>query len=138
MPLACLLMIVLAFKPTWRRWVGFFLPIVAAVIFAFTQLAISSGEAFSEIVPVNTDDHEALALMTRNLIGLFVVSSLLLVVLDRRQAKGDGPSWLGLGVTIMVAITTISSVLATAWMVRTGDEGARLVWDSVLLVRHLP
>ncbi len=135
MPLACLVTVVLGFKSRWRRWVGFFLPIAAAVIFIFTQLAISSGDAFSEIVPVNTDDHEALALMTRNWIGLFTVSSLILAFFDRWQAKDDGPDWLSIAVPAMVAVTILSSVAATVWMVRTGDEGARLVWENVLFTQ---
>lgn len=134
MPLAALVMLVLAFKPTWRHWVGFSLPLAAMVILVFTQLAISSGEEFSEIVPVNTDDHEALAITTRNLIGLFAICSLVLVILERRRVQENQPRWLGPAVLIMVAATTLSSVLATVWMVRTGDEGARLVWENVLRI----
>ena len=133
MPLATIVTLVLAFRPTWRRRVGFALPAVAVVILALTQLAISSGNAFDEIVGtrVNTDDHESLALMTRNFIAVFVVASLLLALFDRWHAKG-GSGAAGSGVLLLVAVTTISSLLATTWMIRTGDEGARLVWDGIL------
>ncbi len=33
--------------------------------------------------------------------------------------------------------SAVLSVLATIWMVRTGDEGARLVWDGVIGVVRL-
>jgi len=61
---------------------------------------------------------------------------LLLSIFDRWQAKG-GPGWLRSAVLIMVVITSLSSVVATVWMARTGDEGARLVWENVLLLPAL-
>lgn len=133
MPLATLATLVLAFRPTWRRRVGFVLPVVAVVVLGVTQLAISSGSAFDEIVGdrVDTDTHESLALMTRNFIGVFVVASLLLAILDRWHVRG-GPSFVGSGVLVLVVAAVASSLLATAWMIRTGDEGARLVWDGIL------
>ena len=136
MPLGTLLTLVLAVRPTWRRRVGFLLPVVAAVVLAVTQLAVMSGSKFDEVVGdrVNTDTHESLALMTRNLVVVFLLASLILAIFDRWHRKG-GPAWLGSGVLIAVALTTMSSALATLWMIRTGDEGARLVWDGILVLR---
>lgn len=133
MPLAMLGTLVLAFRPAWRRRVGFLLPGVAVIVLGVTQLAISSGSAFDEVVGdrVDTETHEGLALMTRNFIAVFLVASLLLALLDRWHARG-GPPFVGSGILLAVVVTVASSLLATAWMVRTGDEGARLVWDGIL------
>ncbi|MGI9616287.1 MAG: DUF2231 domain-containing protein [Acidimicrobiales bacterium] len=133
-PLTTLLTLVFVVRPMWRRRAWYALPGAAALCIGTTQLAIMSGEAFDEIAgdAIDTSTHETLALWTRAFLVLFFVASLVLAVLDRRLATGSGPGWAGSGVLIMVAVTTILSILASVWMFRTGDEGARLVWDGVL------
>ncbi len=135
-PITTLIALVLAVRPTWRRRAWFVLPAAGAIGLFLTQMAIMSGVAFDEIAgdAVDTSTHESLALGTRALIAIFLVASVVLAVLDRRVDKGGADSWVGSGVLVMVAITTLSSILASVWMYRTGHEGARLVWDGVLTV----
>jgi hypothetical protein len=118
----------------WRRRARFVLPAAGAICVATTQLAITSGEALDDIAgdAIDTSAHESFALWTRAFLVIFLASSLILAALERRLAKGGGPGWIGSGVLLMVAVTTISSILASVWIFRTGDEGARLVWDGVL------
>lgn len=134
MPLAFLLTIVLTAKPDWRRRSGFLLTGAAVAVFAATVLAVFSGRAFDDIVGdrVDTSDHENLAIITLVLVGLFVIASLSLAVFDRWGRRG-GPTWLGSATVISLAATLVISGLATFWMVQTGDEGARLVWDGVIV-----
>ena len=134
MPITTLIALVLAVRPTWRRRAWFVLPAAGAIGLILTQAAIMSGVAFDELAggAVDTSTHESLALGTRALIVIFLVASILLAYLDRRVEKGEPPPWVGSGVLIMVAVTALSSILASVWMYRTGHEGARLVWDGVL------
>jgi hypothetical protein len=110
----------------------------AAVGLVATQLAVSSGYRFDEIAgkAVDTSDHEALGETTRNLVALFLVAALITAGLAGTVAGGDRSGRRRLAVRAGVALTTLSAIMSTIWMVRTGDEGARLVWDGVLLIRR--
>lgn len=133
-PLSTLLTLVLAVRPMWRRRAWYALPAAGLLSLGLTQLAIGSGEAFDDVVGdrIDTGTHENLALWTRAFLVAYLVAALILAVLDRRLAKANGPAWIGSGVLLTVVVTTVLSILATLWMFRTGDEGARLVWDGVL------
>ena len=133
-PMTTLLALVLAVRPTWRRRAWFVLPAAGAICLAVTQLAIMSGTAFDELAggAVDISTHESLALWTRAFIILFLVASIVLAFLDRRIEKGEPPPWVGSSLLVTVAVTALSSVLASFWMYRTGHEGARLVWETVV------
>lgn len=132
-PLATLLAIVMAARPELRRRNGWALAIAATVGLVATQLAVSSGYEFDELVRgiVNTDRHQSLGETTRNFVAVFTVAAVVTAILDRRSPERtvSATQW---GTWLSMAVTTVSGVLATVWMVRTGDEGARLVWDGVL------
>lgn len=137
MPLAALAAIALAIRPRWRRRSSVALAVGAAVVLVSTQLAVRSGTSFDEVVGdrVDTDRHKSLALTTRKLVALFLVSSVGTAVLDvgaRRRIAADDPSWHRPATGAAVAATVITALLAVIWMVRTGDEGARLVWEGVV------
>ena len=135
-PLATLFALACAARPSLRRRAGWALTGAAAVGFVATQLAVSSGYRFDDLLDgaADTTDHQALGETTRNLVAVFLVASLATALLDR---TGGGTStsrrrWAVLGA---MAVATLSSVMATVWMIRTGDEGARLVWDGVIAGR---
>lgn len=134
-PLAMLFALACAARPGLRRRAGWALAGAAVVTLVATQLAVSSGYRFDELLDgaADTSDHQALGETTRNLVAVFAVGSLVTAVLDR---PGGGPSarrrW---AVLAAMAVTTLSSVMATLWVIRTGDEGARLVWDGVIAAR---
>lgn len=133
MPLAAIATIVLALRPQWRRRSGVVLPIAAVAILVLTQLTISSGDAFDEIVGdrVDTTDHRALALTTRWFIVMFAVGAIATAALDRWRDR-SAPQWLTALHGLAIGVSVVGAALATVWMVRTGDEGARLVWDGVI------
>ncbi len=133
LPLTTLAMLILAVRPQLRRRSGLALAAATVVVLVLTQLAISSGLAFDEALEgaINVDDHEALANMTRNFLIVFVLAAIGFAVLDRKTDEGS-PTWFKPASTSLVGLAAISSVLATIWMVRTGDEGAKLVWGTTL------
>ena len=133
MPLTLIAMMVLAARPQLRRRSGLALAAAALVVLLSTQLSIMSGDAFDEALDgaVNVDDHADLAQTTRNFLVVFVLAATGFAVLDRKNSEG-APRWYGPTSTGLVAVAAVSSLLATVWMVRTGDEGARLVWDNLL------
>ena len=138
MPLSLILALWLAAKPNHRRRSGPLLVGAGAVVLVFTVLAVQSGQAFDEIVGdrVDTGDHESLALTTQALVGAFVVASLALTIVDRRHRVEPRP-WSARAGWGLMGLTVVTAALATLWMVRTGDEGARLVWDGVVGVNRL-
>jgi preprotein translocase subunit SecG len=144
MPLALLLTIWLAAKPNHRRRFGLLLAGAALVVLVATFLAVSSGQAFDEIVGdrVDTGDHERLATVTLVLVAAFAVSALAMALVDRRSARATPPeddpsSTLTTAGWALTALTVATAALATLWMVRTGEEGARLVWHGVVGVVRL-
>lgn len=143
-PLSALFALVLAARPGLRRKAGWGLALAAIVTLVSTQLAISSGYAFDELVAgaVNTDKHEALAITGRNFVLLFTLAALVVAVLDWRNRAGSIATTGDVTNSSASTSDTIArvgaiaaglfSVLATVWMFRAGEEGAKLVWSGVI------
>ena len=133
-PLLTLGIIALAARPAWRRGLGpwpFLVSVITAISF---MLAFQSGEAFDEALRRNPafeadiSHHQSLAETTRLfLLGILVVVAVAFV-LDRRSAKSasadERPS------VVLTWAGAVLGVLATIWIIRTGHEGARLVWEG--------
>ena len=134
-PLTTILAIAMTvFPPLRRDWSGR-LALAAALTLFCTQLAVTSGYAFDELVSdlVNTDEHERLGVLTRNLVALFFLAAATLAAVQRwlrtdRDRLGAAVTW------ALMILTAASAVAATVFAVRTGEAGARLVWDGVLTV----
>ncbi len=137
-PLATLFALVVAVVPRLGRRTAWALAAAAAVCLIATQLAVSSGYAFDDLVAgaVDTDEHRGLGETTRNLVLLFFVSAAARAGLGALTVTEDR-RWLVPATRVSSAVATLSSIMATIWMVRTGHEGARLVWDGVLSARLL-
>ena len=132
-PLLTVVLVAMAARPPWRRRLGPAVLVAALALTVATFLTVRSGEAFEEIIGdrVDVSEHEELGQTTMRLVaGTFVV--VLLTVGADRWAGRAGPSWLrpaGLGLSVLAALVAVA---ATYWMIRTGHEGARLVWDGVI------
>lgn len=135
-PLATLLALAVAFVPRLRRQYGWGLVVMALLALVTTQLAISSGGAFDELLDgaADTDEHEQLALMTRNFVVVFLLAATGSAGLER-WSRGDTSKWTERAIWALTAVATLSAVMACVWVLMTGEEGARLVWDGVLTAR---
>lgn len=138
LPIAALATLALAVKRSWRARAGWWLVggVFAVVVMVF--LARGSGQAFDEALDgaVDASAHEDLANTTFLLTLLWFASTATLVALDRR-ANRDGSVDSG-GDTGSVSVSVMRdglavaasafALLATIWLIRTGHEGADLVW----------
>ncbi len=133
MPLAMLATIALAIRPEWRRRYGPALALAAIAVFIATVLAVQSGQEFRRLVgdKIDVRTHADLANTTQIFVAVFMTGALGMAGLDRFRA-GNRPTWMGSLTWVAVIVATVGSILATVWMIRTGDEGARLVWDGVV------
>lgn len=137
LPIAALATVALAIKPSWRVRAGWWFAggVLSIVVMVF--LARGSGQAFDEALDgaVDASVHEDLANTTFVLTLLWLASAAILVGLDRRSthaggARIDDAGSVSLAVihrSFAVAMSTFA-VLATIWLIRTGHEGADLVW----------
>lgn len=133
-PLLAIFALVLVARPSWRRQVGLALPILSAGLAVASLLAKESGEELKRLLgdfAPNTDKHESLANTTLVMIVIVLVASAAMVAADR-WARADGPAWLSRAATALLGLSVVFASLATIWMVRTGHEGARLVWKGTV------
>ncbi len=128
LPIAAGVTVALAIKRTWRRRLGWWFPAGVFSIVVMVFLARSSGQAFDEALDgaVDVTRHAELADRTFVLTIVWFVGAVALVALDRRARgsndRGFAPP------TVVASVTAFFAVLATVWLVRTGHEGADLVW----------
>lgn len=150
MPLLALAAIAVAVRPAWRDRFAVVLGGAGIVLVVATWLAVSSGEAFDDLLDGQApiERHEELARQSRLLAVAFVVFLLATVVIARLQPRRRpgtlardlgaaaahpprSPALGGVG-HACAAITVLLGVLATVWMLRTGHEGAKAVWDGTV------
>ncbi|MGD9792240.1 MAG: DUF2231 domain-containing protein [Acidimicrobiia bacterium] len=145
-PLICLALIAALARPAWRERVGR-IPLWASIVLTVAMfMAKESGEKFEGALvasngfdPKQIDKHAELGDQT------FLLTLLLLVVVAAAtalawrasrtpvpagsSAGSSTPPWL---VPALSAVATVVSVLVVIWTIRTGHEGAKVVWDGVL------
>ncbi len=135
-PLIALAAVVIAIRPQWRVRYAPLMAIASVGAFVATLLARKSGEEFDELLAgqVNVDRHETLADQTALIVFVLVLLTTTAAFISRRspQARADGSPVPSTATTAMSVATVAVAALATWWMVRTGDEGAKLVWDGVV------
>ncbi len=128
-PFASLFTIVLLARPAWRRANGLAWVVLASVAFASTILANQSGGAFNAVLEDRIGDlaarHEELGNQTTLLVFLYLLTTVGAVAAERRRPETT-PG------TVLAVLSALIALAATVWMVRTGHEGARIVWDGVL------
>lgn len=132
-PLMTLFALVVAARPALRRRAGWALALAACVALIATQLAVTSGYRFDELIEgaVNTDRHQDLAEASRNLVVVAVLVLTAVVAIDfrARHAPTDRAETAARVTSVLGALVAVA---ATVWMARAGEEGARLVWSGVL------
>jgi hypothetical protein len=142
-PLVTVLALATAARPAWRRVLSWPLLVASLVIAFVIQASSSSGEEFDELLqgtaPIGR--HEDLANTTRMIVILMLLAALVLVVvgrvLDRREGVRSRLSMSAASarhpaITGLSALVAVLSVLSTVWVVRTGHEGAKVTWESVV------
>ncbi|MFW2383069.1 MAG: hypothetical protein ACN4GZ_15050, partial [Acidimicrobiales bacterium] len=135
MSLLAVLMGIIKRPPVWlqRIVVG-----GTALTVAATWFAVRSGREFDKIIGdrVNTDRHEALANRTMLLVTALAISVGGLGYVISRLGNDQTPRPAGLiRARFVLSLATIAlATLSTIWIVRTGEEGARITWRGVVPV----
>ena len=127
-PLVGLAAIALAFRPEWRRTLGWWPAVAAGVCLISTLLAVGSGNAFDERLDglVDTERHESLALTTLALVAVFFGAT----VAQRLLSGSDGR--LRIVERAVTLLVVVSAGMAVWWTFLTGEEGARITWSGVV------
>ena len=148
LPIAAILTIVLAFKPAWRRRAGWFpfggVFVVTVLLFG----AKESGESFTDAFDsafgegaIDIDRHEELGNMTFVLTLVWLAAMFALTMWESVRGRGatgtSGATDTALTPSQRVsyglsALASLFAVLATIWLIRTGHEGAEVVWSPVV------
>lgn len=151
MPLLALAAIAVAVRPVWRARFGIVLGLASVAVVAATQIAVQSGEAFDDLLhgQAPIDRHAELARQSRLLAAGFALSLLATVAVaavQRKRRRGPvfgapdrGPaaarrprSRLAVLGHACATVAVLLGMLGTVWMLRTGHEGAKAVWDGTV------
>lgn len=138
-PLLAVLAVAYGVLPRWRPRLGWAVAALAVVTPVLAFVATESGEAFEEALAEKGYPADVLAqinthseygeLLLRATLALAVAAIVLLLATSRHPRAQALPSWLPVVLTVVVVLF---AVLAVAYVYRTGDSGARAVWEGVL------
>jgi len=148
LPIAAILTIVLTLKPAWRRRAGWFSFSGVFVVTVLLFGAKESGESFSDALDsafgegaIDIDRHEELGNMTFVLTLVWLAAMFALTMWEAVQRRGatDASGTTDTALTPspyvsygLSALASLFAVLATIWLIRTGHEGAEVVWSPVV------
>jgi hypothetical protein len=125
LPLMAVVTLLVAFRPGWSQRVAWGVVAADAAIWGLTLVAKQSGEAlFARLgeTPQITRHSEWGSSLPWTALGLLAAA--LLVVLLR--PRGIPAQRLG------QALTAVAAATAGWWVFRTGDSGARAVWEAIV------
>jgi len=132
LPIAALASVALLFRPQWRRPASPALVAVTVVTAISAVMAARSGDKLNNALRDRIGDvaaeHKELGETTVWLTLAFLVGTVGVLALQRVARFRDQRQ---LNSFTLVA-TSVLGLLATIWMIRTGHEGATIVWDGVL------
>lgn len=136
------------FKPAWRARLGWWAVGATGVLAVMYFLARESGEALEEAIETGAvKRHAELADWAFRFSVLTFVLVLATVVMSRRSvrvptvsavpgepaiAMTGGATATTPAVRALSALSLVLAVLTVVWTIRTGHEGAKVVWDGVL------
>jgi uncharacterized membrane protein len=133
-PFAALAMVALAVWPAWRRRLTGWMAAGAGLCFVSTVLANQSGDELYERREDQLGDvadlHQELGEQTVLLVGLLFAAVIMTAIADRFSPDAESP--LRLPANVLAIGAALLGLVATWWMIRTGHEGARIVWEDVL------
>lgn len=125
LPLSALCVVLLAARPTWRHTYGIPVAVLATLGFLAVPVAHQSGKWLRDQLgyPAESFEHGLLGDDVIWYSLAFWILTVALVALDRsRGAQGT--------VVLVVAIlAAVAAVVMTVQVIRTGDAGARSVWE---------
>jgi hypothetical protein len=120
LPLMAVLTIVVAVRPTLRERYSWWVVAANVVIFVITLVAKESGEALQKSLGGQiAQEHGELGDVLPWFALFLALASAATAVTQRNRALGR----------LAVVVSVIAAVAATVWTVRTGDSGARAVWQ---------
>lgn len=130
LPLMAIVTAAVAFRPAWREKLAWWVVAADAAVVVATFVAMQSGKTFQKRLGGEVAvDHGN----TGKLLIWFAVALLVAAVLVALLSKSGGTTATGLAV-----LTTVVGLAAIAWTVRTGDSGAKAVWESVIQNTQAP
>lgn len=142
-PLSLIGVVAALIRPAWKRWL---LPLVTGALGASViaiQLAVGSGRELRGTLGESKliERHEDLALQARPLVLVFFLLVAAALYLDRRgdrapdgaenaQASTGATSMQARLATAALPLALVAGVVATAWVVRTGEAGSKATWEG--------
>lgn len=121
LPLMALLTIVTAVRPGLRERFTWWVSGANAVVFGLTLVAKESGQALQAALGGQVAKEHGELGSVLPLFALFLVVTSVGVGATRRN-RSLGP--------VAVVFTVIAAIASLVWTVRTGDAGARAVWEG--------
>jgi hypothetical protein len=124
LPLMAIVTAAVAFRPAWREGLAWWVVAADALVVVLTFVAIQSGKTFQKRLggQIAISHGNAGRLMIWFALGL-LVAALLVALL----ARSGGATATGLAV-----LTALVGLAAIGWTLKTGDSGAKAVWESVI------
>jgi uncharacterized membrane protein len=120
LPLMAVLTIVVAVRKNLRERYSWWVVAANVVIFLITLVAKESGEALQKSLGGQiAQEHGELGDVLPWFALFLALASAATAVTQRNKALGP----------VAVVVSIIAAVAATVWTVRTGDSGARAVWE---------
>lgn len=126
LPLTAVGAIAIALVPRWSVRFGVLVPLLALVSTVAAVVAQKSGEQLALRVGVPAV-HYQFGSGVKWWAGALLVVTTALWWADRRRG---GPR--STGVKVLAGLVVVVALVATGWVVRTGDSGARAVWAPVI------
>ena len=127
-PLAAILAIVIAARASWDRRIGGVVVLIALGGALSSLLAKESGEQLARRLG-NPIDHAHWGSRLPLIAGALFLSVLILWLFDRGiPGNRRRPWWL----VLLAVVVIVVAVVALWWTWRTGDSGARSVWEPLM------
>lgn len=130
LPLMAIVTAVVAFRPAWREKLAWWVAAADAAVVVLTFVAIQSGKTFQKRLGGEVAVSHG---NTGKLMIWFALALLIAAVLVAVLSRTGGTTATGVAV-----LTAVVGLAAIAWTVKTGDSGAKAVWETVIKNTQAP